>query len=689
LIRVGIDVGGTFTDLIAMSPDGTLVRLKVATTPREPERGALDALAAYLDGIDPSAIGLIAHASTIATNALLGQMHLELPRVAFVTTRGFRDVLEIGRQNRSAIYDLNVRRPTPLARREDRFVVTERLDVHGNAIVPLALDEVDAVAAEIGKRGIGTVAIGLLHSNVDDAHEIAIADRIAAALPNVQISRSAELVREFREYERFSTAVVNAALMPTVRRYLDRFVAGVRARNVAAPIFAMRSDGGMATIESAARRPAALIESGPASGVIAAAFLASALGLDRVLSFDMGGTTAKAGTIRDGTPEIATEFEAAGATHSGRAVRGSGYPVRFPFVDLAEVSAGGGTIAWIDRAGTLRVGPMSAGADPGPAAYGRGTAPTVTDANVVLGRLNPRALLGGTFPIDAPSARRAVASIASALDGDVVATAAGIVALVDSEMSKVLRIVSVGRGYDPRDFVVIAFGGNGPLHACSVASEVGVRDAIVPALPGLFSAYGLLAADVRVATSRTLVAALKPATWPAFAETFAGLHADAERDLEAQNVRSADRAYAREFDVRYAGQSFELTVAGDTAETVANAFHARHEERYGYAARDEPLEVVTLRVRAIGRTEKPRLHPLAERAVDAPPPGDALLEMRDVRHTASVTPTPVFARARLPVGTRVDGPALIDQYDCTTYVAPGWSARVDPFENLRLTGGRA
>jgi N-methylhydantoinase A len=687
-VRLGIDVGGTFTDLIAQQANGAIVRIKVPTTPREPERGALAALGALLaEGVAPSAVGLVAHASTIATNALLGQMHLALPRVAFITTAGFRDVIAIGRQNRSAVYDLNVRRPTPLAAREDRFTIAERREADGSVTTPVDLAALDAIAATIRERDIPAVAVGFLHANVDDAHERAVVARLAELLPAVDLCSSADLVREFREYERFSTAVVNAALMPTVRRYLDRFVRGVRDADVTAPVFVMRSDGGMASIATAARRPASLIESGPASGVIAAAYLGAAMGLDRVLSFDMGGTTAKAGTIVDGVPEIATEFEAAGATHSGRALKGSGYPVRFPFIDLAEVSAGGGTIAWVDRAGGLRVGPMSAGADPGPAAYGRGTVPTVTDANVVLGRLNPRALLGGAFPIDAANATRAIDAVAHAVAGDTLAAAAGIVALVDSEMAKVVRIVSVERGYDPRDFTLLAFGGGGPLHACAVAEEIGIRRIVVPPLPGLFSAYGLLAADVRVAFAQTYVATAAADTWAHREPIVAALRTAGEAALAEQTVAPAHRAYVRELDLRYAGQSFELTLPdGDFDGTIA-AFHARHEARYGYAARDEAVEIVTVRVIALGATAKPPI-PKLQAAAPTPPSAAALAESRDVYDGVAYARTPVYTRDAFVVGTTFAGPAVVEQYDTTTYVGPAWRATVDVFANIVLEADR-
>lgn len=687
-VRVGIDVGGTFTDLVAMGRDGAFVRLKVGSTPQAPELGAITALTTLLatEPIAARDIALVAHASTIATNALLGQLALELPRVAFITTEGFRDVLEIGRQNRSAIYDLMVRRATPLARREDRLVVRERREFDGTVSVPLNARSVERAIDAIEERAITAVAIGLLHSNVDDAHEAAIAARLNERLPGVHVTRSAELVREFREYERFSTAVVNAALLPVVGAYLERLVAGVRASGVAAPVFVMRSDGGMASIDVAARRPASLIESGPAGGAIAAAHLGKALGIARILSFDMGGTTAKAGTVLDGTPEIANEFEAAGASHSGRAQKGSGYPVRFPFVDLAEISAGGGTIAWLDAASTLRTGPMSAGADPGPACYGKGSQPTVTDANVILGRLDPHALLGGAFPIDAECARRAIATVASVTGGDVMQAAAGIIALIDAQMAKVLRIVSVERGYDPRDFTLLAFGGGGPLHACAVAREIGVRTIVIPPLPGVFSAYGLLAADVRIALTRSIVIDAEDATWPEVERVLHELDVAADAALAEQEVESAARSFTRELDLRYAGQSFELTVRGATTSADAIArFHAGHEARYGFSAPDDPVQIVTARVIALGATAKPPIAaaPAAPQATSPRP--RALREERAVWNGDTMASTPIYARDRLAAGDAFSGPAVIEQYDATTYVAPGWNAHVDAFGNLTMT----
>lgn len=686
--RVGIDIGGTFTDLVALADDGRLIRHKVSSTPRAPEDGLLDALRALLDEVVASEIALVAHASTIATNALLGQVHLELPRIGFITTEGFRDVLEIGRQNRSAIYDLNVTRPKPLAKREDRLVVRERRSHEGGVIVELDRASVDRAVATIAERGITAVAVGLLHADADGEHERVIGEALRAAIPDVEVSLSSEIDPQYREYERFSTTVVNAALAPIVQAYLERVARGVRAAGVQAPIFVMRSDGGMAALKSASKRPATLIESGPASGVIGAAFVGRALGIENVLSFDMGGTTAKAGTIFGGVPEISASFEAAGSTHSGRSVKGSGYPVRFPFVDLAEVSAGGGTIAWVDAAGALRVGPLSAGADPGPACYGHGDRPTVTDANVVLRRLNPRALLDGDFPIDAQRSRDAVASVAAPVGGDVERAAAGIAALVDAEMAKVLRIVSVERGHDPRDFTLLAFGGGGPLHACAVASDIGVARVVVPPLPGVFSAYGLLAADVRVTSVRSIVAPADAETWSRARKLFDALAREGDAALGEQGVAKADRSFVRELDLRYVGQSTELVVtAPRSLDEAVEAFHRRHEQRYGFAARRDPVEIVTARVVAIGTTPKPRLVAAAAPARRAPE-ARALRERRQVYDGVAFTDTPVYGRGHLRPGDAFDGPAVVEQYDATTYVAPSWSARTDAFGNLVMEHAR-
>jgi len=682
MLRVGIDVGGTFTDLAAVDDrSGEVLRLKVQSTPHAPERAVIAALEELLgDGYVSGDIAFLGHSTTIATNALLGQIGLELPRVALVTTHGFRDVIEIGRQNRSAVYDLFVQRPRPLAARDDRFTVIERVDAAGNVLVPLDETSLSGVCAQLTQRKVDAVAVCLLNSYVNDAHERRVAEAIAAALPGVPITRSAAVDPEYREYERFSTAVVNAALAPIVAGYLERLERQLNDRGVTVTPYVMRSDGGMSSAARVAASPAAIIESGPASGVIAAASLAAIASDTRLLAFDMGGTTAKAGTIVDGAVQLATEFEAAGRTHSGRAIKGSGYPVRFPFVDLAEVSAGGGTIAWIDEAGSLRVGPISAGADPGPACYGRSDNATVTDANVVLGRLHQKQLLGGTFPIDASRSHAAVETLAKRLDLSVEATAAGIVTLIDAEMAKVLRIVTVERGEDPREFSLVAYGGGGPLHACALARELGIARVLVPAHPGIFSAHGLLVADVAAHLVEPLLCDAGNAPLDELRSSFESLQARGREELLAQGVDAATIQFRRTYDARYAGQSFELSIPdGDSLEAIASHFHDAHRVRYGYHVPDERIELVNARLTASGKLqhchpERTRTEPMS-RAPDASAP-----ESKDSYHVVkrrvwidgAYANVPLYQRDLLQAGAKIEGPAIVEQYDTTTFVAPRW-----------------
>ena len=700
-VRVGIDVGGTFTDVIALDETtGALMRLKVASTPRAPELGVAEALRSLLCEVAPQDIVLLSHSSTVATNALLGQLNLELPTIALLATQGFRDVLEIGRQNRSELYNLSVRRPVPLVERRLRFGVCERLDPFGRVVTALERASLEPILNELARAGVGAVAIAFLHSYANPEHERLARAALLERFPELPVIVSSEVDPEYREFERTSTTVVNAVLGPLVRGYLERLEAHVRRLGIGAPAYVMQSGGGMAALGTVADRPASLIESGPASGVIAAAYLGAELGLENVLSFDMGGTTAKAGTIVAGRVQVARELEAAGRTHSGRAVKGSGYPVRFPFVDLAEVSAGGGTIAFVDAGGALRVGPLSAGADPGPAAYGRAMQPTVTDADIVLGRLNPFALLGGALKIDASRSRQALEALLPSLpELDLDGLAAGVVRLVDAEMAKILRIVTVERGHDPRSFSLIAFGGAGPLHACAVAWDLGIARIVIPVDPGLFSAYGLLAADLRVNAVRSVMESAERLD-PARAES---LFAEMERagvevrivandeKLAAQGNRNGEAALTRELDVRYLGQGFELAVPASTPfdgvalQRALEDFHVQHHQAYGYASPEDAIEIVAARSTAVGLRAKPKLAVTGAAASRSPAPA-AVDERREVYFAGEGRrATPVFARAALKPGNRLAGPALIEQYDSCTLVAPGWDAIVDRFGNLLLT----
>ncbi|MHB8433383.1 MAG: hydantoinase/oxoprolinase family protein [Candidatus Tyrphobacter sp.] len=668
-MRIGVDVGGTFTDVVLVDDEHDVFSaLKVPTTPREPERAVREALERTAIG---ATVTWIAHATTIATNALLGQIGLELPRVALIATEGFRDLVEIGRQNRSRVYDLFVERPKPLVAREDRFTVRERVDAYGEVVEPLDEPSLERAVAAIAACGIRSVAICLLNAYANPAHERRVQRRLREIADLPFVLCSSDVDPQYREYERLSTTVVSAALAPIVSTYLSALARDIRALGITAPLYVMRSDGGLCEDRVAALRPASLIESGPASGVIAAAQVARSLEIARALSFDMGGTTAKAGSILDGRPEIATEYEAAGATHSGRAVKGSGYPVRYPFVDLSEVSAGGGTIAWIDDAGSLCVGPRSAGADPGPACYGHSDRATVTDANVVLGRLHQTHLLGGAFPIDGRRSREAIAALAEPLGLAVEEAAAGIVTIVDAQMAKVLRIVTVERGLDPREFTMIAFGGNGPLHACALADELGVVRVLVPRHPGLFSAQGLLAADLSETHLQPVLRSTAEIEHAELERIFADLERCGRDALRAQGARDETMRVRRTYDARYRGQSFELHVGHDrSTAAIAQRFHTLHRARYGYAVEAECVELVNARATVYVERAAPR----ARTTPGAPAPGVAGRRRTWLR--GGFAEVAVHERSGLNAGAAFDGPAIVEQYDCTTFVAPGWHAQV-------------
>ncbi|MFQ6054083.1 MAG: hydantoinase/oxoprolinase family protein, partial [Candidatus Bathyarchaeia archaeon] len=507
LFRVSVDVGGTFTDLVALDEGtGELLNIKVPSVPRNPEKGVVTAFKQFLEHASAGSVRMVGHATTIATNALFGQVDLELPRTALITTRGFRDVVEIGRQRRAEVYNLFFQRPRMLVERRLRLEVEERIDSEGNVLVPLDVEGVERALDVIGREGVDSLAVGFLNSYANQVHEERVIEMARRRFPDLYVTASSLVSNEYREYERFSTAVVNAALMPIINAYVSQLAVDLKGLGVASPLYVMQSNGGMATAAVVVERPATIVESGPASGVIAAAWLGGLVGERDIISFDMGGTTAKAGTVRGRVPEVIPEYEVAGRVHMGRLVKGSGYPVRFPFIDLAECSAGGGTIAWVDEGGALRVGPTSAGAHPGPACYGQGgTDPTITDANLILGRLNPERLLGGEMPIFPRYAREAFKLLGDRLGVGAEEAAVSVVRIANSMMSKILRIVSVERGFDPRCFTLVAFGGAGPMHACALAEELQVAKIIVPPNPGMFSALGLLTADLFHDYTRALV----------------------------------------------------------------------------------------------------------------------------------------------------------------------------------------
>jgi len=687
--RVSVDVGGTFTDLVAMNEEtGEVINIKVPTEPKTPEGGVLLALRRFLVGRDPSSVGMVGHATTIATNALFGQIDLELPRTAFVTTDGFRDVLEIGRQRRSEVYNLFFQRPPMLVGRRDRYVVRERMGHEGNVLKPLNQEDLQGAVEKIRGSGVESVAIGFLNSYANPAHEEQAYEGLSEALPGIPLTVSSRVSSGYREYERFSTAVVNATLIPIIRTYVSRLASSLKGLGVASPLYVMQSNGGMAASEVVSEKPAIIVESGPASGVIASAWLGGLLGRDEVISFDMGGTTAKAGAVRGMVPEVVQEYEVAGKVHMGRLLKGSGYPVSFPFIDLAECSAGGGTIAWADEAGGLNVGPVSAGAEPGPACYGKGgIAFTLTDANLVLGRLNPRSLLGGEMEIRPELAAEAARRLGDKLGMGPELVAASVVRIADSLVSQILRIVSVERGYDPRRFTLVAFGGAGPMHACSLAEGLEIDEILVPPNPGMFSALGLLTADLFHDISKALIIRVERADAGEIEALFEEMEAEGREILSSEGVAPGEIRLQRQMDLRYYGQSYEITV-GYPEEPPANrihravkAFHGRHREIYGYSDEDEPVELVNLRLRAVGLIRKPELKEIQQISGKPSPIG-----VRTVYFEGPDTwvETPIYERVDLGAGSAFQGPAIVDQYDSTTVVYPGWRGEVDRFGVLNL-----
>lgn len=664
-VVIGVDVGGTFTDIIVGGSDGLTV-LKLPTT-GAPARAVLRGLRRM--GTRARRANLISHATTLATNALLTRSGLA--RTALVTNEGFRDILEIGRQRRPEVYSLDTRRPPPLVERRDRLTVKCRVGPDGSEITPLLAEDASSVAAEVVGGRYESVAVSFLNSYLNPIHETGVRDALVRKGFRGHVSLSAEVDREYREYERTSTTVVNAALSPLVSGYLSSLSRSLRRSRIRAPVYIMNSDGGASTVAFASTHPVVAIESGPAAGVIASKLLARKLSMARVLTFDMGGTTAKAGTVIDGEPDIINEFEAAGRTHSGRSITGSGYPVRGEFIDLAEVSAGGGTVAWVDDAGELRVGPRSAGSAPGPACYGLGgTEPTVTDANVVLGRLNPHSLLGGAMKIHRDLSARSVGGLSRKLGLSTLEAASGVLRLVNDSMSRAISMVTVERGRHPEDFSMVAFGGGGPLQACDLAEEMGIRDVVVPVHAGLFSAYGLLAGEL----TRTFTAPVME-TEPRLEGRFRELEAAAAAELRREGFSRFE--VSRFAECRYLGQSHELLLpfAGD--DSMRGRFEARHAELYGYSLPDR-VEVVNIKVRALVR--RPSVAPLSS----GRPTRSEGTGKRSAWIGGGVVPARVYVREALVPEDSGRGPCIIEEYDSTLVVNPGWKWSAEAY-GTRLT----
>jgi N-methylhydantoinase A len=682
-LRIGIDIGGTFTDLVAIASDGSIRTHKVASTPADYSEGITNGLVALLTA---QPVTEVLHATTVASNAILERTGA---RTALITTRGFRDVLDIRDLRMPRCYDMGWTKPPALVERRLRVEVSEKTRPDGSIAVPLDRASVDAAITLLRAEHVQSVAITLLHSYANPAHERMLAEAVRAQLPGVAVSVSHEILPEIKEYPRTSTTVVNAFLQPVLAGYIRRLSERLEALNIDAPLQFMQSNGGLAAAEHAATFPARVVESGPAAGVVGAAALATALNEPRLITFDMGGTTAKAGLVEGGNILRAEAIEVgAGVMAGARLLVGAGYMLKLPAIDLAEVGAGGGSICSIDPAGAPVAGPRSAGAVPGPVCYARGgTEPTITDCNLVLGYLDAGGLVGGALKLDAEAARRAVsAKLAARLGLPLERAAHGMLRLASATMMRAIRAVSVERGRDPRDFSMLAFGGNGPLFAAAIAGELGIRRVLIPPMPGLFSALGLLLADTEHHFSRSLRMRADRGDAAALQTALDALRREGMSRLADDGFPSDRCRVEMSVRARYVGQSSDLAVAvthDDATEFLAilpAAFAKEHEQNYGFRAPpDEPVEMMGIAVLARGIPERPRLPARIAPAVAPAPP------MRRAWFPESGwMDMPVIDRATLAAGTR-KGPLIVQEYDATALVPPGAEAGVDGFGNIILT----
>lgn len=655
-IVLGVDIGGTFTDFVLLQ-DGQITVHKRLSTPADSSQ----ALLAGVEHLNLSPHAEVVHGSTIATNALLERRGA---RTALITTRGFADVLEIGRQDRPDLYALVPRKPEPLVPAAWRFEVDERVTASGEVLRGLSAESIEQVMQCIRAEGIESVAVCLLFSFLQPAHEQALADALRGV---ADVSLSSEILPEYREYERTSTTVINAYVAPLMARYLTRVEAGLQGRRLRI----MQSNGGVITAAAARREAARTVLSGPAGGAVGAFHVAQLAGYDHIISFDMGGTSTDVALFPGGIK------------HTRESEIG-GFPLRLPVVDVHTVGAGGGSIARVDPGGALQVGPESAGADPGPACYGRGELPTTSDANLVLGRLHPGRFLGGQMPLYPDRARQALAGLAAGMQVERPEQAAwGVVCVANAAMERAIRAISVERGYDPRRFTLVAFGGAGPLHACALAEALRMPRVLIPRTPGVLSALGMSIADLVKDYSRTVMGGGDVLSGAALDTIFAPLEARALYELEAEGISPGRAVLERALDMRYAGQSHELTVPQPPGGDWCLAFHAAHERRYGHSHPAEAVEVVNARLRATGQGSRPSVerleagHPDSSAAVVGE--GPAWFS------TDRAERTPYYERDRLLARNVIDGPALIFQLDTTTVIQPGWRAVVDEWGNLVLS----
>jgi N-methylhydantoinase A len=669
---LGIDVGGTFTDFVLVDGAGQVRIHKLLTSARDPSVAILQGIADLEAGPETTVV----HGATVATNALLERRGA---RTALITTAGFCDLLEIGRQIRSELYALHPTRPAPLVPAHWRFELPERVDCHGAILVPLEADATDASVRQILDDGLESVAVCFLFSFLNPEHERRVRERIGVLCgePKPMVSLSCEVLPEYREYERMSTTVINAYVAPLTSRYLTNLEKGLNARRLRI----MQSNGGVISAEAARTLAARTALSGPAGGVVGAFEMARMAGFDQAITFDMGGTSTDV-SLCPGRIQETTEGTIAGL------------PLRLPIIDIHTVGAGGGSIARLDAGGALRVGPQSAGSDPGPVCYGRDDAReiTVTDANLVLGRLDAEHFLGGRMALDLERARARMQDLARSMSLPLEAAAWGVIRVANSNMERAIRTISVERGHDPRRFTLVAFGGAGPLHACELATVLRIPRVLIPPHPGVLSALGMVMADVTKDYSQTVMLPAEKADTGTLERLFAPLYEQARADLRLEGYTDDSVQLLPALDMRYVGQSYELVVgigargAGREEGRHVEDFHIAHRRRFSYASEREPVEIVNLRLKAIGRATKPRFSHRPATGLDPKAAHIGYKQVHFADDESSPAARPIFAalyaRERLAPGNIVVGPSVIFQLDTTTVIPPGWAASVDGWGNL-------
>ncbi len=677
--RLASDIGGTFTDLVYFDDArGTLSIAKSLTTPGDLTQGVVDTI--ELSGLAPSEVDFFVHGGTTVINAITERKGA---KTALVTTAGFRDVLEIQRGNRPDLYNLRFDKERPFVPRLLRFEVRERVDATGKVLRPLETKDLDRIIERCREEGVEAIAVQYLHSYIAPQHEAETAAYLRDRLSGVAVTASHEITREWREYERANTAVLNAYVQPIVHSYFGRLEETLDSAGVLCPYAAMQSNGGTTSFAWAKEHPITLMESGPAAGCNGAAIVGRLCRESRVIYLDIGGTTAKCTTIEDGTPKVTTEYRLEYSRTQ------FGYPLRVPVVDIVEIGAGGGSIAWFDKAGLLKVGPVSAGADPGPACYGRGgTEPTVTDAKLITGVINPTNFAGGQFDLDEDKAHVAMEKVARGIGLDVAAAAVAVIRTVEANMINALKLVSIQRGHDPRDFAMVVGGGGGPMHGAALGRELGVKEVIVPLYPGLFSAWGMLATEPRRDFMQTVLRRAEEVEAGDVRVLFARLKQEAEQYFRTDvHMADAEIAFEGRIDLRYLGQEHTVTVPVDLeaakVESILAAFHDAHEKTYTFRLDDTPVEFVTYRLAASAKVPRPELKMLASegRSLEAArKPARTVDFAEDGRHDAAV-----YERDRLPAGATLEGPLVVEEATATTLIHPGQTLRVDPFGFLRIT----